>query len=174
MAKVKVKDVDRGYKRILNSLSELAAKPYVKVGALQKSGNHDDSDITIAELLTIHEFGAPQANIPERAPIRKTLDQKKSDITQLQEKVYKQVIDGKTTVENGLELMGQDLKRKIQDTIRSGLTPPWAESTLQERLSRTSKPIIANTPLIDSGQLLRSIDYEVVIATTITDKGVKI
>lgn len=165
MAKFSVKDIDRGYKKILENLSKLSAKPYVKVGVLETAGGHENSELSVAEVLSIHEFGAPIVNIPERAPIRKTMDSKRSDINSNIDKLYGQIIDGKMDPERALAIVGQDVKRKIQDTIRDGLDPPWAESTLKARSARAGGGIVAVVPLIDSGQTIKSIDYEVVIAT---------
>lgn len=164
MSKAKVKDIDRGYKKILKNISKLSAKPYVKVGILEKAGKHADSDLNVAEVLSIHEFGAPLVNIPERAPIRKTMDGKRSEINSTIDKVYEKVIKGDLDTDQGLSIIGQDVKRKIQGTIRDGLDPPWTESTLKARAAKQGG-IVAIVPLIDSGQTIKSIDYEVVIAS---------
>lgn len=162
MAKSKVIDRDLGYKKILNNISKLNSNPYVKVGWLEKAGTHEGSSMTVAQIASIHEFGAPSANIPERAPIRKTIDSKKSDIQSKQEALLDKVLLGKMDADKGLAVLGQFVKAEIQSTIRAGLTPPWAESTLASRVAR-SGGIVAITPLIDSGQTIRSVDYEVVI-----------
>lgn len=168
MAKARVKDIDRGYKKIIANLSKLSAKPYVKVGILEKAGKHEGADLTVAEIMSIHEFGAPSVGIPERAPLRKTVDQKRNEINTTIDKLYGKILDGDMDVDKALPLLGMDVKRKIQQTIREGLTPPWAESTLRARASK-SGGIVAIVPLIDSGQTIRSIDYEVKIATAAGD-----
>ena len=164
MAKFKIKDKDLGYKKILQNLSKLSAKPFVKVGALESAGPHEDSDLTVAEILSIHEFGAPSAKIPERAPIRKTMDGKRQEINSTIDSLYGKILDGKIDVDKALGVLGLDVKRKIQQTIRDGLSPPWAQSTLEAK-SRKSGGIVAVVPLIDSGQTIKSIDYHVEITT---------
>jgi hypothetical protein len=162
VAKSKVIDKDLGYKKILRNISKLNSNPYVKVGWLETAGTHKGSSMTVAQIASIHEFGAPSAGIPERAPIRKTIDSKKAEIQNKQEQLLDKVLLGKIDTDKGLALLGQFTKSEIQSTIRAGLTPPWAESTLAARVAR-SGGIVAITPLIDSGQTLRSVDYEVVI-----------
>ena len=173
MAKIKVTDKDLGYKKILRSLSKLSAKPYVKVGILESAGKHDESDLTVAEIMSIHEYGAPSVNIPERAPIRKTLDTNKAEIQNNIDKLFGKVIDGAIDPDDALKVIGEDVKAKIQSTITNGLTPPWAPSTLARKAAR-SGGIAAIVPLIDTGQMLRSIDYEVVLVGTSSTEGGKV
>lgn len=157
---VKVKEIDRGFKKILENARKLLKSPKVKVGWLESSGGHKKADLTVAEIASIHEYGTHDGKIPERAPLRKTLAQSKTQIASMQSKLLNEVIFGKMDVESSLKILGEFVKAEIQQTIRAGLTPEWAESTLNERIRR-SGGIVAITPLIDSGQLLRSIHYKV-------------
>lgn len=106
--------------------------------------------------------GATQANAgrgagvhtPERSFIRSTVDAKRNGEWRIYaEELRKQFVEGKMTTDRMLGLMGQRIKKDIQEKIRSMLPPPNAPSTIAAKGS--------DHTLINTGQLLNSIDYEV-------------
>ena len=69
-------------KEFLKMLGELQSSS-IEIGILgeDKGGDkHEGSDITVLEIATIHEFGAPKANIPSRSFIRAGYDSNKNKI----------------------------------------------------------------------------------------------
>lgn len=129
-------------------------KPIVAVGVLGKNSDRADakSGITNAQLALIHEFGL---GVPERSFLRATFDQLKDIWHAFVAKVFKPVADGKIDLMKALALIGErvksDIKRRI--TQGSGIPPPNAPSTIARKGS--------DRPLVDTGRLVGSIDYEV-------------
>lgn len=143
-----------GLKRLQASAKQLAGKPRVKVGVL--GGGDHGPDLTNAELATIHEFGAPRAGVPERSFLRSTADLKRREWLALLVKVLQAAVDGKTTVQVALELVGQKAVADVVARIRNGagIPPPLKPATIAAKGS--------TRPLVDTGRLVQSIGYEVV------------
>lgn len=157
-SRVLLKDVDRGSGKILDELMKLALKPYVKVGYLETAGKHKNgSGPSVAEVATFHEFGTKDESgktlVPERSHIRSTMDEKKKKFDGQIDKLIGQIVDGKTTVENALGVLGLSIKSEVQKKIRKGIEPALAESTIIAKGS--------SKPLIDTGQMINSINHEV-------------
>jgi len=110
------------------------------------------SSLTLAELALIHEYGTD--TIPERSFIRSTLLARRGDLAALQVRVFKRILAGELTATAGLELIGEQCVAWIRQTIRDGLDPPLATETIIRKGS--------TKPLIDHGQLLNAIAYQVV------------
>lgn len=184
MAKWGTKDIwtDKG-KAYLLQMAALKSKPYVKIGVLQQAFDHPKetdkypkgTPVTLGEVAIANEFGVGVAGgatdfgdeifggqrqgagskhfIPERSFIRSTVDaHAKGDWARESEALKKAVIDG-MTVDTALKRMGMLIKSAIQAKIRSNVPPPNAPATIDRKGSSKT--------LIDTGQLLNSIDYEV-------------
>lgn len=144
----------------LKSIENLSKNtPYVKIGILknrfgdQKSG--DETIIaTLGEVAISNEFGSPERGIPERSYIRSTFDENKEKWLGLMSRQIDKLIEGKTTEEKILATMGEHIKSEIQRKIVDLRTPPNSPETIAKKGS--------SNPLIDTGQLRQSIDYEVV------------
>lgn len=161
-----VKDKDLGWKKVLDQGILLNLKPFVKVGIQGASAlSQKDPKVpaTVVDVATFHEFGAPNANIPERSFMRSTYDKNEAKYIGILIKFKDQILDpnSQMTVKKALSLLGQKMKSDIQKTIREGMFTPWAPSTREARIKRAKGGIISETPLIDTGQMLRSIDYKV-------------
>jgi hypothetical protein len=130
----------------------------VKVGIVGAAAAQleDDSDLTLAELWQIHEYGTADGHIPERAPLRKTFIAHRADLAATYRKAAYGVLTGKLTASQALGLIGLRAKTLVQQTIVAGLTPPLATSTILRKGS--------TKPLVDHGQLYRSVDYEIAAA----------
>lgn len=138
----------------------------VKVGALQ--GEH-------AWLAGIHEYGCDipvtdkmrkflhanglhlSANtkvikIPERSFLRSGHDKNADRILKQTERAICLVIDGKMTVDDMLDLYGQQMATAIKTYMRDLRTPPNHPYTIEQKGS--------SNPLIDTGDLLESITYK--------------
>ena len=159
-----VKDTDFGWQKILKATVELSKKPHVRVGIQGESAlesKEGGDSVNVVDVATFHEFGT--VNIPERSFLRSTYDANEVKYIEILRKFKDRILNpnDKLNVKRALGLLGQKMKADIQKTIRDGLTPVWAESTRNARLKKAGGAIIAETPLIDTGQLLRSIDYKV-------------
>ena len=144
---------DAAFRRMRGEIATLASLT-LKVGVVGPGATalEEGSSMTLAELMLIHEYGT--STIPARAPIAKTILARRRDIAELQVRMCKRILAGQLTARRGLELMGVQIVAWIKETIVAGLEPPNAPATIARKKS--------SKPLIDHGQLLNSIHYEVV------------
>jgi hypothetical protein len=122
------------------------------VGA-RASEIEDGSDLTLAQLGAIHEYGSdvePGAPgyVPERSFIRSTIANRRADIAKLVASECKAVLAGLRTPEAALEIVGMQVAAWIKLAVTSGdgIPPPLAESTIARKGS--------SRPLVDHGQLI--------------------
>lgn len=154
---VEVKE-DASFKRMLDQHQILLRKPYVDVGVLggehkpEESGGEPISNIALAR---IHEYGTP--TIPERSFIRSTLFEQKPAIVELIKELKTKIYSGKMTVDKALDIIGLQVQTLIRGKINDGdfQWPPLSPKTIAKKGS--------DKPLIDTGQLLKSITYKKVI-----------
>lgn len=171
-------------KAFLAQLAAMKSKPFVKIGVLQEEFDKPkeekrngstwvDELINLGIVAVANEFGTDAANghsdqifadrrpgvgagqhTPERSFIRSTVDAKKNGEWRIAaEELRKQMVEGKMTTDRALGLMGARIKKDIQEKIRSMVPPPNAPSTIAAKGS--------DKTLINTGQLLNSIDFEV-------------
>lgn len=157
--KVKVEEKqDRDFVRMIEEHQKLLRKPYVDVGVLggehkpEESGGQPISNIGLAR---IHEYGT--ATIPERSFIRSTLFENRPMIVELIKEMKTKIYSGKMTVDKALDIIGLQLQTLIRGKIQDG-DPAWPPNT-DETIKRKG----SSKPLIDTGQLLKSITYKKVI-----------
>ena len=137
--------------RFKKNLKELG-KMKIQIGAI---GEHDEAEMTNAELLTIHEFGVPKANIPARAPIRGVFASKK--FRKIIEENIQQLVKINVLPNGGLRIkriadgVGVTVKNLVKANIQKRLSPPNAEETLRRKKG--------TLPLKDTDQLFNSIEY---------------
>ena len=140
-------DKDNGYRELAGIFKTNNKGPELKVGFLLESGKHEGSDTSVAQVAAYHELGAPGAGIPERSFMRSSMDENKDKITSITKKLTRKVTNGEMNMIQALEVLGASLQQMMKTKIRNGLSP-----ALKHR---------KGTPLIDTGQLINSIDYEV-------------
>lgn len=139
----------------------------VKVGALK--GNH-------AWLAGIHEYGVrikvtpkmraflhyqglhlkdstTEIVIPERSFLRTGHDENADRIIKQTERALGQVVAGEMSVDDMLDLYGQQMATAIKTYIRDISTPPNHPYTIEQKGS--------SNPLVDSGGLVESITWKV-------------
>jgi hypothetical protein len=157
--KVSIRDKDRGYRDLIKTLRAAAQDASVRVGVFGegKGAEQRDGGLTNAELMVIHEYGSPAAGIPERAPIRRTIDEKReSYVTGLIPRLMRALTDRKISISDALDLMGLQMSNDVKRTITTGegVPPPLSPTTIARKGS--------SRPLVDTGRLLASITYAVV------------
>lgn len=130
-----------------------------RVGVLASGGGnatHADSDLTLVEIAALQELGSEAANIPEHSFIRSTfydraagaLREKVTDITRA-------IILGAVDVRRGIGLLGAWGAAEVKNTItQADIPPPLKPATIAAKGS--------SKPLVDTGQLLNAITWEVV------------
>jgi hypothetical protein len=110
-----------------------------------------DSDATVAEYATYNEFGTKHT--PERSFLRSWEKENRTEIVERIGKATVDVLDGKQTIFRTFGQLGVWAVRGVQRNIRDIDTPPNAPSTIKRKKS--------SNPLIDSGRMRQSIEYEV-------------
>lgn len=112
----------------------------------------------IAKIGTVHEFGAPGANVPERSFMRSALREGRDEIVKLQARVARLVLTGKLDEVRGLTMLGvwmrDAFKRRIIE--QPSEWPPVSPKTQRRKGPRKNKI------LINTGQLINSIVFKIV------------
>jgi hypothetical protein len=145
-----VKDINP---RLIEQLKERLGQngQVVKVGL--PDGVKDDSgavDLTLVG--SVHEFGSPARGIPERPFLRTAIRENKSDYNRLNKINFVKMIKGDVTANQALQMLGVMAVAHVKKKIRTGPFAPLKPSTIAAKGS--------STPLIDSGQMVQNITYE--------------
>ena len=147
------------WKKFKQSLDDFA-NVTIQVGAI---GDHDNANISNAELLAVHEFGARAGRnkktiIPARSPVRSGI---RGGLNQIQ-KNFEGLIgkhfnerQGTFDIEKIAEGVGITMSTLIKTAIKKRLSPPNEPSTLKRKKG--------DIPLIDTQQLVNSIDHRVIL-----------
>lgn len=149
MVAVRVKDIDRGYRRIVINIKELKGRE-VKIGIM---GGESAEGTSVLDYAMYNEFGT--RNIPARPFMSVTADRYRDETVKMAEVIVGGVIDGKINVKTALSRLGAWYQSKIQMTIRNAKewAVPNAASTIAQKGS--------TSPLIDTGRMVQSVRYEV-------------
>lgn len=139
-------DRDLGMRKLLEQLVALQDPPAAFVGVLGEAG----SDMVM--IAAVHEYGSDSRNIPERAPIRTTVDEAEQEVLDDLEAAIGKVLDG-ADIEQSLEVVGEKWAGRIKERIPQRLDPPNAPATIARKGS--------DVPLIDEGRLRNSYSYAV-------------
>jgi hypothetical protein len=158
----KVEVIDLGWNRIKKEIA-LMDGSYTKIGfpengivkQTSKSSKKKDHITEMSDMVTIasvHEFGAPNRNIPERSFLRSTYDENIAKIKDIQEKELNKIIAGRTTVNMSLSKLGEWFTAKVKRKIRDIKTPPNKPATIKRKGS--------SNPLIDTGQMIQTVTHK--------------
>jgi hypothetical protein len=168
----KVIDRDRGWKRVLANFRE-AKGASVKVGILASAGMHKgETDggepLTVAQIAAVHEYGSEDGRIPQRSFIRSAVDESQAEIRTVIAKAGDAIVAGKMDVRTGMGIIGAFVKSRIQRKLVSGPFHPLSRFTIARRMRRlkSGRKVLSTKPLIDTGQLRASVDYEVTLGRT--------
>ena len=136
------------FRQRLTELAKQAATAKVRVGIIEQANYEGSDGESVAQVAFWNEYGT--ATIPPRPFFRNTIAQHKDEWPK-QAAALMEANGG--DVRQTLELMGEGVKGQIVETIQNFHTPPNAASTVKKKGF--------DKPLIDTGTLWRSIDYEV-------------
>jgi len=139
----------------VNDIKKALKVRKVKVGFPKSKGSviHEESEMNVASIGAVHEFGSPARNIPERSFIRTTINEQQENIKKLFQKESKKVVAGEQTVEGMLGVIGLYVSGQIKKKIVAIKTPPNKAATIKAKGS--------SNPLVDTSQMLQSVDFEV-------------
>lgn len=169
MAVSDINKVDEILKRI-----ETLKSMYVKVGVLSSAGGE------ILMIANVHEYGkeievtdkmrgfflykfgvglrkdTKVIKIPERSFIRSSFDARQNKVGESGDKLMEMVINGDLEVRSFYEMLGQTASDAIKDyLINNVVAPPDTELTVRNKHGKSN-------PLVNTGRLVNSIDYEIV------------
>lgn len=142
----------------INKRLEYLKTNTVRIGVLGEGANDkQEGGLTILEYSILNEYGT--SKIPARPFFREATEfgESKSIISKRIKTEVSNVASGKKTGEQALNALGTFIKGRIQKSLKSGNWTPNAPSTRKRKLKKGGvKP-----PLIDTGSLIRAIDYEI-------------
>lgn len=144
----------RELRRRLRALGKVGA--HVKVGVFGSAGAHAGSGISMVEIAAVHEFGSPSIGVPSRSFIRAGILEKKEEMQKFLVALAKQVVtsQSRSAVTQALEKLGLWAQTAVKKKITGGdIPPPLAPATIARKGS--------SKPLVDTGQLVNSIAYQV-------------
>ncbi len=151
-ARVRVKRIDRGWKKLRRELKRQALVISVGVQgkeAVTKSGGDEDG-LTVADVAAVNELGL---GVPERSFLRSTIDSGHQKYVSLLKGIGGASVSGKLPLVRGAKIVGEVVVGDVKRAIADGIPPPNAESTIEAKGS--------STPLIDSSQMRGSITSKV-------------
>ncbi len=133
----------------LKELAQKIAKPRtLRVGFLENATYPDGT--SVAMVAAIQEFGAPSRNIPPRPFFRSMIADKSPD--------WGKQLGGLVTgtnydVDQALGQFGEGIKGQLQSSIIATNSPPLAPATIAAKGNAK--------PLVDTGNMLNSVNYQV-------------
>jgi hypothetical protein len=140
----------------------------VMVGIPGEKAARRGTPITNAALGYIHENGAPEINLPARPFLVPGVSKVKTQTASLLRQAGVAALDGKPTVVRKIYMAaGQTAVNSVTAVIRAGIPPPLKPGTVARRRVRSrgsnyrrkATTAAQTIPLIDTGQLLRSVTY---------------
>ena len=141
--------------KIIKQIAALS-KLNIKAGIIEGAGDKDG--VPIAQYAAYNEYGVPgkkkKWNIPPRPFIRGWVENHEAEIKATQERLFKQVSEGKISAEIAIAKLGQFAQDGIKRYIVAGNFEPNAEATIQRKGS--------SRPLIDTGAMRNSVRYQII------------
>ena len=148
----------------LKELAALVAKPAtLRVGFLENAKYPDGKPV--AMIAAIQDFGAPSVGIPPRPFFRNMIAAKKGEWGPAIADLLK--ANGYDALRT-LQLTGEAISGQLRESIIETNTPPLAPSTIVRKggthgmkYDPKDPSTFPAKPLVDTGHLLNSIEYEV-------------
>ena len=122
-----------------------------------KYESEDNTNITMAELGAIHEYGVPESGIPQRSFLRVPLQ---TNADKLLKTIDNDLKFSKTNTNQALGKLGAGGLSVVLEAFKSSGSGTWLKLSDKTKAKRKKKGIGAK-PLIDTGQLRQSITFEV-------------
>jgi hypothetical protein len=151
-AQVKVKILKDINAKAFDELRARIKADHSKINVGIPAGKNEDDGTPVALIAAVHEFGSPEKGIPERPFLRTTIQENREKYVQLNRRNLVAVLNGKMSVEQALGQLGEVAKGDVQAKIASGGFAPLKAATIKRKGS--------SKPLIDTGQMRQSIEWE--------------
>lgn len=142
--------VTTGVEEWLKKVKEFDSKN-VMIGVTGKTNGERGN----AMIMAVHEYGTEDRHIPERRPIRLSMENNADKYARRFQQGLDKVLKDEMSVDTALKSIGEEAAGDVKITIMNGLTPSLTDSTVRARKKKSDKP------LYDTGELVNSITYEV-------------
>lgn len=158
-AKMKTKDIDRGYKSFVESVGKLKGK-YLHVGFLEgdmaykrvvkgKTKRIVKTNTSIASIAALNEFGTDR--IPSRPFMARTWNKNQKEAGKRIKAELKAVLLGRKDIKLSLNQLGLWYQSKMVSEIQNGRFKANSPITVKRKGS--------TKPLIDTGRMWQSVKY---------------
>lgn len=187
-AKVRFIDRDRGWNEITKEIKKARSKPHAVVGVFGSKAAADHGGLPNIHIAVTHEFGLTinhpggthyfvgedgrarfvskeegakrglpvtkphTIQMPERSFLRGTIDVKQREIIRFAKNLFQRVITNQLDTKKALDMLGVFVQGEIRKRMSMGIPPALKPATIRRKGS--------STPLIDTGQLRASIDFQ--------------
>lgn len=140
---VKIKDKDRGFKKLAASLGQMGS---VTIGVQGKEAKekHPESDLSVGEIAAIHELGL---GVPKRSWLVSWLDANQSRMKLETAAAMVLVMKGATTRNKALKGLGAEWVKDVKMEISSGRISP---ALVHPRPDGTTAPLFDTHTMHDS------------------------
>lgn len=160
---MKVRRVPTKSKKTVENLTSNLGKLELRVGWFK--GTKYDNGIPVAAVAAVNELGYPPKNIPSRPFMRQAIAKYKDTWKRLLQLSAKKIVNGESTEERELKIIGDKIAAHIKVSIAKGSFDSLKEATIRNRLRRYAKKKITPSltkPLIDTGHMQATVTSEVV------------
>ena len=144
-----IQDTDPGFHSLIASLRSLEDKK-LKVGVLPSAGRNSEG-VDLVDVAVWNEFGT--RHIPARPFMRIAADKNENKWNRYAERCVDAALKNRANINNAVHLLGEQVKSDVQRVIGSRELPANKASTIRRKGS--------SVPLIDHGDLRRSIGYKI-------------
>ena len=144
-----IQDTDPGFHSLIASLRSLEDKK-LKVGVLPSAGRNSEG-VDLVDVAVWNEFGT--RHIPARPFMRIAADKNENKWNRYAERCVAAALKNRANINNAVYLLGEQIKGDVQRVFGSGELAPNKASTIRRKGS--------SVPLIDHGDLRRSIGYKI-------------
>ena len=159
MARVDVEDIDMGWNEILKQIQEFESST-ILIGFQEgsttkrevKGQRIKEGQLSMPEIAVENEFGTNK--IPARSFMRTSFDENLPKIRKVISQQYDEIVIGNRKSQNALDAIGSVMQGFIVTKIRQITSPPNSPRTIAEKGS--------SKPLIDFGQMIQSVTYQVI------------
>lgn len=146
---IRITDTDPEFRILLSSLRTLR-RTKIKVGVLPSAGRNSEG-VDLVKVAAWNEFGT--RHIPARPFMRIAADRNENVWNYYAEQCITEALQNGTDINQTFSILGEQIKRDVLLVFGSGEITPNKPATIRRKGS--------SVPLIDHGDLRRSIDYEV-------------
>lgn len=150
--KVNIRVKDKGLGEFIASFNALGRREHARLGLF------DAKNEETAIIGAVHEYGAPDKNIPQRSYMRATFDENQQKYTDIARKELAAAAERpQIAVKNALNAVGHTMETDVKRAIIKRIPPPLSEKTIaRKRRLGLPRPSI---PLYATGQLYEAIAY---------------